>query len=875
MPTLRHTRLFLLVCLSLALACDVREEQPVPNEKDLLNEALELYEEGAYGKSEERFAEVMPMLRNGSKLRELALSYSTRAHMRYRSGRFREAFAQIDSAILTSRAARDYRREAASWFVKGDFLTNLAAFDQARESYDKALSLFSAFNDRRNRAKTLLRKGRTDLLEGRLEDALGRFQQALSISLEDGDKRESAEGLAGTAQVYFFQRKFEESASTFAQAHEAASGSDSLQAWIQLGAARSLRALGDQAGALNAISLGERESRTSENTSLTVLFLLERGLIAKEGNRLQDALAAIDEALEQARESGDQVALHYLALFRIQITEQGLAASGRVGSYAPLIDQYSDIADAFALIDNRTGEAYARIRKAQILRGLNRLDEAEGEYVQALAVEDSRLGEYVDPDKHLLFLQELGLGPVREQWYRDFATLCVQRNNLDAAVKVLERARLKRQWTVLRHNPPRLQVPGIQEAVDSLTALLNHMTDLQREISGMSAVRPLLVLPQLIGDLKKELKDLHASALVRSADVAERMPNFAPVVYLGAVPSQDLQSLIPQGTAIVQYLPGEEELYILIQTSRRLELRRSAICRARLAGLLAEYIALMQDPNVYAGAGGESSIEPMLRFARLSPELYSYLVKPLEPFFGDRLVIIPDGIFEGFPLHALEQQTDGEIHFLIELVGVEYSPSLTSLLYRTIERRPIRSVTGVGNPTGRDWSIDYELRDLRSFFKDAAIFTGLEATWTRLKNASPDLLILVTEFRNPAPDLSFGSMGLSDGVTSGELEFFPFERLDELRPVPALVLSNHHEGGRGLRPDHANVLRLRGTPEVYLNAWPADRKAAKFFSEFFVTHIANGLIPPEAYRQALLNLVRIREVQHPRSWGQFFFFGGL
>jgi hypothetical protein len=90
-----------------------------------------------------------------------------------------------------------------------------------------------------------------------------------------------------------------------------------------------------------------------------------------------------------------------------------------------------------------------------------------------------------------------------------------------------------------------------------------------------------------------------------------------------------------------------------------------------------------------------------------------------------------------------------------------------------------------------------------------------------------------------------------------------------------VLLSNHFAEGGGLRPDHANLLRLHGTPYALLNAWPADRKAAKFFSEFFVTHISNGLGPAESYRQALLNFIRIREVKHPRSWGQFFYFGGL
>ena len=69
------------------------------------------------------------------------------------------------------------------------------------------------------------------------------------------------------------------------------------------------------------------------------------------------------------------------------------------------------------------------------------------------------------------------------------------------------------------------------------------------------------------------------------------------------------------------------------------------------------------------------------------------------------------------------------------------------------------------------------------------------------------------------------------------------------------------------------LLRVNGTSDVFLNTWYADRKAAKFFSEFFYTHLSNGLAPGDAYRQALLNLIQTKDVNHPHSWGQFFHFG--
>jgi hypothetical protein len=181
-------------------------------------------------------------------------------------------------------------------------------------------------------------------------------------------------------------------------------------------------------------------------------------------------------------------------------------------------------------------------------------------------------------------------------------------------------------------------------------------------------------------------------------------------------------------------------------------------------------------------------------------------------------------------------------------------------------------VLAVGDPTGKHWSVDYELRDIRSFFKDANVLIGFEATWKNL-GLRADILQLSTSFRNQAGVEPFGMMALSDGTTYEESIEMPFEHLASLPSFPVVVLSNTAGQGAGLTPVHAHLLRINGTSDVFFNAWGADRKSAKFFSEYFYTHLSNGLAPGDAYRQALLNLIKTHEVSHPFSWAQFFHVG--
>jgi CHAT domain-containing protein len=87
------------------------------------------------------------------------------------------------------------------------------------------------------------------------------------------------------------------------------------------------------------------------------------------------------------------------------------------------------------------------------------------------------------------------------------------------------------------------------------------------------------------------------------------------------------------------------------------------------------------------------------------------------------------------------------------------------------------------------------------------------------------------------------------------------------------MLSNQSSGGKALTPVSALLLKMNGTADVFFNVWQSDRKTSKLFSEFFFTHLASGIAAGDAYRQALLNLIRTRETRHPHSWSQFFHFG--
>jgi hypothetical protein len=401
---------------------------------------------------------------------------------------------------------------------------------------------------------------------------------------------------------------------------------------------------------------------------------------------------------------------------------------------------------------------------------------------------------------------------------------------------------------------------------------MQECTLLQLELSSLLADRDHQAPPRIVQQGRARIARLNEEMKVFADRVTRQHSNYGSLAQETPPILSELQNSIPRGTLVLTYLAGDRELSLFAISRTRFEVKTAPIGRGRLLALVNEYMKLLRDPNVYAGAAGEASLPAMTRFARLSTELYELLLRPVDGMMERSLLIVPGRDFENLPFHAFErQQSDGTIQYLVEVTNVDYLSSLSSIRFRTAPVGRIREILAVGDPTGRNWSIDYELRDIRSFFKDANVLIGFEATWNSLTQRS-DILQLSTDFRNTPGTQPFGMMALSDGETFEESVDIPFERITSLPSFPVVVLSNTGQGA-GLTPAHAFLLRVNGTSDVFYNAWGAERKAAKFFSEFFYTHLSNGLAPGDAYRQALLNLIQIHEVSHPYSWAQFFHFG--
>jgi hypothetical protein len=426
----------------------------------------------------------------------------------------------------------------------------------------------------------------------------------------------------------------------------------------------------------------------------------------------------------------------------------------------------------------------------------------------------------------------------------------------EEALKVVEFARAKYLANTFQNIEVSLRHPGLKQQTKEVQSMLYKTKLLEAEYTARLANSERSSDTKELNALRVQINEAKKTLRTDSWKIINTHSNYETLVLTSPINVATLRRYVPPGALAIEFLPTDEQLYIFALTRSQLLVRSSMVSRDSLMKLMLEYRKLLQDPSVFSGEASDESVISMTRFAVLSTQLYDFLLRPVDDLFDRSLIIAESQEIDGFPFHAIERQDrKGNITYVIEMTSVDYMPSLASLRYHSTATSHIQEVVAFGNPTGKNWSVDYELRDIRSFFKGATVMVGLETSWDNLKSVNADILQISTEF----------SRQQSTTV--------PFEKLSELEAIPVIILSNYYGQGEGLSAEHALLLRLNGTSDIFLNAWLADRKAAKFFSEYFFTHLANGLAPGDAYRQALLNLIRIREVSHPRSWGQFFHFG--
>jgi hypothetical protein len=223
------------------------------------------------------------------------------------------------------------------------------------------------------------------------------------------------------------------------------------------------------------------------------------------------------------------------------------------------------------------------------------------------------------------------------------------------------------------------------------------------------------------------------------------------------------------------------------------------------------------------------------------------------------------------PLHALRR--NGASPYLAEQLLVSYLPSAWSLLLSPVAQAPARDVVGVGFPGETSWDVEYELRDIRAFYKQARLYFGQQATLATLQGEHADVLDIAAALRPDRNAPGNSSVTLSDGETPDGMKRVPLGDLFSLPPFPVVVFSDLGGARLGIGRAEPYPFLANGTRMVVMDDYVPSRKTKKYFGEVFYTALQNGDEDLEAFRKAQLAMIRNPEFAAPYAWAPFFDWG--
>jgi len=186
----------------------------------------------------------------------------------------------------------------------------------------------------------------------------------------------------------------------------------------------------------------------------------------------------------------------------------------------------------------------------------------------------------------------------------------------------------------------------------------------------------------------------------------------------------------------------------------------------------------------------------------------------------------------------------------------------------------VQDVVALGYAGGTAWDVEYELRDIRAFYRDVRLHFQEDATLHSLLTARGDLLHLALDVRVTDGQVQNPRIVLADGKMPGLSVREGIGCLTGVSPFVGVVVSDLRTGISFNQTIVPLLLLSNGTRTVVMNGFVPTRKAKRFFGEMFYTELLAGRPPREAAHRAVLAMLRNREYASPSIWGAFVVWGG-
>lgn len=608
----------------------------------------------------------------------------------------------------------------------------------------------------------------------------------------------------------------------------------------------------------------KRADRTSGASDLRLEALIRVGNLYLRTRTFREAARFYRAAASSARVLGNSIAAGYLML---QLGHCDVESSRDAA-----VRNYRAGFEAFKTLGYPAGLAYATLCLGQLFQRNNQPTDALQYFKSSIEYGESVTAPR-DADDLSLSCEQAYFGTRRTPSYDETIDILLQLGRYDEAFWYADRRNGRELFGALG-------AMSVGAVNDTVRAVLEACAAARARHIG--AQRQFIELAAAGGPRRDLLADVRTARDRASADVAEAAAQASrthrtlePFVRIANVSIAEVQKSLPPGTALVQHILARRALFAFVVTGSGSSVQVAAFEKDRVFDLAREFDDLLRMREQYADSSRtqQNAIDQRLR--EVNASLYEAFIRPIEGAIAgvSNVVVVLPRELPWLPLHALNRGALRGGGTMAEQHTISYLPSAGTLLLPRVPAGPVKEVVAIGYPGGTTWDVEYELRDIRAFYKDVRLYFDQQASLATLQREHGDLLHIAARFLFNEERPGNSCFILSDEKSSDIMKRIPSGEILFMHPFRSVVVSDLDPGRSGIRPPEAYLFFAAGAQQLVFTSHAPSRKAKKIFGELFYTALLSGMHTRAAFHKAQLDMIKMPEYAPPHVWAPFFLWG--
>ena len=881
---------FLIVFLA---GCDLTgdNEDPATKAQRLRAEAGQYLAQHDDYHAEQLLSQILPLDQQLQQWDRLAEDQFAAARVQATLGLFPSALDNYEAAWKHYRQVGDHGAEIRAMNGIGNFYVGMGDFEQGIDLLKDAVDVSRLSSNNEPDPETCMNLGNAYMWSGQYENALNQFASALGSFNKRRYPPAIVRAMSKIGYAYAKLGMRGEALGTYSSIENMLASVQNVlvKAEFDFNHGKTLEPLGEWTAAAEAFrhgiaTLDDLPSHDRNDQTNSELILLYTALGKVYAHNFAFALARQNyiEAYTRAKDAGKKIPIGYL-LIAIADCERktSVVNPGQEGAIAAST-LYEQAITLFSRIGNSSGESFANYRLGTLKEDEGDMESALLLYRRSFELCSRQAGEFKnwDADEEYFGLRKeetRSAVPFAQEtyWYEPLVASLAREGRAEEALMAYEEAKTKILSAQLRSFPFDFRDGEEKSGVESILRQFRSESMDEAAVSFQKGLNTNQKDGQRLEAEENDLKDLKEDILTKGNSMSQRFPPLEVLFRTPTLGEAELRNALSYGTVVLDYLIAEDRIIIFVISfdgmgrQKPINVVEVPAYKDIVLEKVRQFDLMLREHIHSIGTGYVQTTD----IERVSQELYNYFLRPVERLFVQRVLIVPPAEMAQIPFHAFTRSTSEGIKPMMEIADVSYLPYLSAIKGLQPPPRFVSAVVAVGNPRGNNWPLDFELRDIRSFFRSATVSVSQNANEKQLFESSGDVLQLSTDFVTDTLFPGRSTFVLSSGSITNPDADIPIAEFLRLPQYPIAYLSDGRNDESGLTPLHAALLMMNGSSNVILAMKPMEPKASKFFSEKFYSTLSKGTNVNESFRTAIVAMSTSRNFGAPYEWSQLFKFG--